>query len=156
MEAKKYLLYISLILLGFVIESCHKDEDPSPTDLRKTELSATWEVGIDGSIILDDNNVTSYFSDFALTVNSDFSYSTVGLNTPNPWVSEGSWEFATDTDGNVDLNKIVRDDGLIITIDNLSDTDMQLSFIHDATVHLTGRISNVTGQYTFQLKKATN
>ena len=153
METKKYILYITLILIGLVVESCKKDEDPSPVDLRKNELSATWEVGIDGSVILDNNNVTSYFSDFALTVNTDFSYSTVGLTTPNPWVLEGSWEFASDTDGNVDLNKIVRDDGLIVTIGNLSDYDLQLSFIHDASVHLTGRISNVTGQYTFQLKK---
>ena len=129
---------IFLALLTF-LSACKKD-DPNPTTLRIKELTSVWNVS---SVINDDVDVTSQFSGFKLTIN-DRTYSTI--NGGNPWPASGTYEI-----NSTDLNTILRSDGTAVTIDEITATTLILSFNFSSLVG--GRLSGVTGNFTFSLNK---
>ena len=152
---KTYKIILTVIGLAFLLwfQACKKNDEPSAEDIQLEMLSATWKVGSEGSVLLDDSEVTEYFTDFSLTVNTDYTYVTTGAGTPNPWPSSGDWSFVQNSDGTLNLNKVVRDDGLLIAVELLTETKLKLSFFHDETIHFTGRSSSVSGEYVFHLNR---
>lgn len=152
MKNFKLILLVSALISMFWFEAC-KDKAISPEAQQANLLSSTWYIGNEGTVRINGNDVTSYFSDFQLTIISDKSYSTMGSNTPSPWPTAGTWEFVQNSDGNMILNKIIRNDGLVMVIEELTETSLTLSFVHDELVHESGRNESVTGEYLFVLKK---
>ncbi|MTI40896.1 hypothetical protein [Fulvivirga lutimaris] len=152
---KIFKLTISIIGIGFIIwfQSCKQNEDPSTQEILTNKISTSWTVGNNGSVMLDDNDVTSYFSDFNLTIFSDNTFTTTGNISPSPWPLNGTWNYVKSSDGVVDLNKLVRDDGLIMTIELQNDSSLIISFMHDEAIHNTSRIQAITGEYVFNLLK---
>lgn len=145
------ILVIPLMIILLSTSGCKKDDDPSPAEVQTTALSSTWVIGSSGFVTLDGSDVTSYFSQFELDILADYSYSTIGGNKPNPWPASGKWSFLENSDGSLNLNKLVRDDGLEITIEELTSSTLRISFIHNESVHQSGRTDGVSGLYVFSL-----
>lgn len=152
MKYYKLTLLISALVSMLWFEACKDKNSPSPEAQQSGLLSKTWQVGSDGLVTLDGNDVTSYFSSFQLTIVSDMSYTTTGGNSPSPWPVSGTWGFVQNTDGSINLNQIVRNDGLVVVIEELTETRLRLSFIHDELVHDNGRSEAVSGEYVFSLE----
>ncbi|MEQ8359534.1 MAG: hypothetical protein RH860_08605 [Cytophagales bacterium] len=127
------------VAFAIAIASC-KNDDPNPLDQRINELKATWKLG---SVKNDNADVTGQYAGFTLTIEGT-SYSTVSGG--NPWPESGTYEINSS-----DLNKIIRSDGTIITIDEITPTVLVLSFNYTSLSG--GRTKGVTGDFTFSLIK---
>lgn len=106
------------------------------------KLAKTWGLG---TIRYDDEDITSQFDGFALTITKDKKYTTTGkmgnYDHP-PFEASGSWDFADE-----DLNLINRDDGVNIRI-QVTDNTLALTFTITET---NGRVSGLGGEYRFDL-----
>ncbi len=140
----KTIFFISLLPI-LILCGCKKDS-PSPEQKRINELTASWIVS---SVENDGTDVTSEFAGFTLTVTGEKTYSTV--NGGNPWPASGTFDFV---EGNLDL--IIRDDDVEVTIDAVSETTLSLSFRKTNIGNQAAGIQGVTGQFTFNLTRKTN
>jgi len=157
-----------VILCLTLIVGCKKKKDPAPnnpeTGLTPEEqarvelLSKTWSFDSKfGAITLDGNDIGSEFTGFSLTVKKDFSYSVAnGSSTFKVWPTTGTWKFATNSDNTFDINRILRSDGVEISISLINTTDIILSFNYtNAGVLIKNNESNkvigIEGQYIFSL-----
>lgn len=138
-RAFKITVFAGLFCLAAVFNSCKKD-DPDPLAQRINELTASWKLG---SVKNDNADVTSQYTGFTLSVSGNNYITTKG---GNPWPESGSYEIRKD-----DLSKIIRSDGVTITIDEITTSTLVLSFNYS---NLTGgRTKGVTGNFTFSLIK---
>ncbi len=137
----KYSLMV-LILLGMMacLSSCGKDDGPNATTVQLNKLSATWNIG---SVQNDGVNVTSQYTGFKLTIDEQ-NYTT--QNGGNPWPSSGTYEF----DG-TDLMSLIRSDNAEISIDEITDNSLILSFNFNSVSE--ARVDGITGDFTFSLTK---
>lgn len=141
----KSTLRISLtmaILLGMMVysSSCSKDDGPSAQSLQLQKLSATWKVS---QVTNDNQDVTNQYAGFILTVN-ELNYTT--QNGGNPWPTSGAYTFKEG-----DLNTLLRSDDVTITIDEITESTLLLAFNFNTVTG--GRLSGVTGDFTFSLIK---
>lgn len=140
------IVLIGVLLIIFNISGCKKKNDPTPKEQKISSLAFTWKAT---QVSLDGYDVSSYFNGFTLTISSDYTYSTTGGNSPNPWPTSGVWSFTKNTDGSLNLDKVMRDDGLEILIQEINNTSLELSFTHDASMHQSGRTEGISGVYNF-------
>lgn len=142
---KKYILLLSIIVF---FTNCGGDgaTDPAPVvdPLQATieGLAKTWasaQVTLDGATVSDDWSGVS----FSFTQNKSFSVT--GLSTENGliWPSSGTYSFP---DANKPL-KILRNDGIEITLKNLTETSVDVSFTIDGRTG--GKTLGLSGNYTF-------
>jgi len=119
---------------------------------RLEDLTGTWSVANNGSTSLDTDDRTADWANFSLTVNGTKTYSTTGSNDENVWPSTGSFDFAG-TDG-AGLDVINRSDGVTITIDVISPTNLDLSFTYVlAKPNKEGRVQSIEGDWEFKLTR---
>lgn len=133
---------LSIIFLSPLIFSCKKN-DPNPEEEKLKELAASWTLE---TVVNDGQDVTSQYTGFILSVEGTKTYSTI--NGGNPWPAQGTFDFVNQ---NFDLFR--RDDGINVTIANLTPTDLSLTF-NITTVRGTANGSEgITGAFTFNLTK---
>ena len=150
----KYLKSLAIIgfLAGFVFTmGCKKDDDsgPTPEELRLEELAHTWTIS---SATLDGDDRTANWANFTLTATTSKTYSTTGSSDDNVWPSSGTWEFAG-TEG-AGLDVLNRSDGVTINIDNISDTNLDLSFTYVlASANKDARVQSIEGDWVFRLTR---
>ncbi|MTI20338.1 hypothetical protein E1176_04825 [Fulvivirga sp. RKSG066] len=142
----KILYILSFVCLAavLVMSSCSDDDSsqPSPTAEQKVALMNDGTAWVVESVIKDDFDVTSQYTDFRLVL-GDFTYA-VENSVGNAWPkAEGTWTFAND-EGTV----IVREDGVNMNV-MLTDTTLQLTFTANSK---SGRVHSVEGEYVFNLK----
>ena len=130
---------IIIILLLIFIESCGNSESPSAESVRINALAASWNVN---SITNDNQNVSALYSGFSLSIDG-LNFSTT--HGGNAWPSSGSFSFE-----NNNLDELLRSDGTVISIDEISSTKLILSF---NTPELNGRNTGITGGFIFTLSK---
>jgi len=131
MKSIKYLLSLSLLVYIFTIVSCGEKtpDGPTPEEAKITELSKTWNVGtIANSVTFDGVDRTDDYAGFTLTITSSKSFTATDGFSP-VWPASGDWDFAGTAD-TPDLNTIIRSDDVEITIANVSETALQLSFTY--------------------------
>lgn len=138
-KAFKITVFAGFFCLVTVFTSCKKD-DPDPLAQRINELTASWKLG---SVKNDNTDVTSQYTGFTLSVTGNNYATTKG---GNPWPESGSYEIKKD-----DLSKIIRSDGVVVTIDELTGSTLVLSFTYSSLTG--GRTKGVTGNFTFSLIK---
>ncbi|MFM9837453.1 MAG: hypothetical protein ACKVOQ_04270 [Cyclobacteriaceae bacterium] len=127
----------SAIAALMLCAGCKKSStDPQPDLLTKK----TWTVS---SVVVDGVDKTSLFANMTLNF-SDKTYTTT--NGGGAWLASGTWTYATSS-----TTVITRNDGLQITIDELTETKLKLSFDWAKTT-FGGRIQSVGGKnvFTFQ------
>ena len=137
------ILYLAMCCLCTALACGGGDDGPSLEELRIQELTASWAVN---TVINDNQNVTDQFSGFTLTVTSELTFSTT--NGGNAWPAQGTFEFPTD-----DLDFILRDDNINMSIGSISETTLSLIFqINDVRGTASGT-EGITGQFIFNLNK---
>jgi hypothetical protein len=149
MKTKYITTVLSIIVLSAItiISGCSSDngEDPTPLDEQLALLeneSKSW-VSAGGSIIKDGFNVSDQFSGFKLTI-TGFNYTSEN-SLSGVWASSGTWDFQ---DGS--LITLDRNDVVVVTIGNISSTQLVLSFTDSNGTG--GRYSSISGDYVFTLK----
>jgi hypothetical protein len=134
---------LALLLIGSLCTSCGGDDGPTPLEERLRALTARWSVT---SVSNDGTDVSSRFTGFTLTVSGDQRYTTT--NGGNPWPAQGTFEVLTD---NLDLFR--RDDNVDISIVNITETNLTLSFNMSSVRGTASGVDGITGSFTFNLTK---
>ena len=129
-----------VLLIVTTLAGCKKDEGVDLQEQRIDELSATWQVN---NVINDATDVTDQFTGFTLTIEA-LTFTT--QNGGNAWPSSGNYSFASGT-----VDKIIRNDGVEVAIDEITDTSLVLSFQVSSLPG--GRAAGITGNFTFSLTK---
>jgi hypothetical protein len=139
----------TVILLGMCLsgllfmQSCKKDSPQPETERVKALLkSNTWKMQ---SVQVDNVDKTSVYAGFTLSF-TDVNYSTT--NGGGLWPATGTWTFVDDTG-----KKIKRNDNLEITLVEVTETSLKLSFNWSKTTLGPGRTSSVAGNHTFNMVK---
>ena len=134
--------------LSFVILLSHcggsKSNDPAPvtepqsvTSLMKT---GTWKIH---SVSVDGTDQSALFKNFTLSF-TDANFSSV--NGSAVWPASGTWKFVSDQ-----ATSFTRDDGLVVTIQNVSSTSLIISLVWTKTTLGPGRIESVKGTTVFTM-----
>ncbi|MDH5399568.1 MAG: hypothetical protein OEX02_15570 [Cyclobacteriaceae bacterium] len=149
MDKLSGLVVIGILAVLVATNGCKPKptDEPTPEEAQTTKLSRSWtanKVTFNGT-----EDRSADWSGFTLTVAADGKYSTSNAFSPGPWPASGTWAFAADGSA-VNINKVVRDDGLEISI-SVSDTDLTLTFIFNDAVNNGGRVDAVNGEYVFEM-----
>ena len=135
-----------MTLSGMLLLShCGKKSDPTPavtepqrvTSLLKT---GTWKVQ---SVSVDGTDQSALFKNFTLSF-TDAGFATV--NGTAVWPASGTWKFVSDQ-----TTSFTRDDGLVVTIQNVSSTQLIISLVWTKTTLGPGRVGSVKGTTVFTL-----
>jgi len=137
---------VKIIILVFVllkISGCGKEEIFTPNDKTEELLMAqAWEL----TEVRIDGVVSDLYAGLTLSFGSK-TYTTT--NGGKVWPASGQWEFIGEKG-----DKILRDDGLQITIISANASQLVLSFTLNSTVYDGGRTGSLKGlhQMTFKRK----
>ncbi len=126
-----------IMLLTF----CSKEDDPLQTEKDRvmTLLQAhTWKIK---SVTVDNTDETNFFQDMTMTF-ADGSYNTT--NGGVVWSANGNFTFVDDS-----AKSFVREDGIVVTIDNITEDSLTLSFNWTKTTLAGGRASSIAGKTSF-------
>lgn len=128
-----------LLLLSAV--ACKKDKDPKPSAAELTTqqlISSAWTLA---NLTVDGVDQTNMFADITLSFTTSNFITTNG----NPvWPSSGTWAFTDNT-----ATEILRSDGVTLTIEGISETKLELSFMWNDTSFAEGREGSIEGQHIF-------
>ncbi len=137
---------IAIIIIAILLTHCggSKSNDPAPvtepqrvTSLLKT---GTWKVQ---SVTVDGTDQSALFKGFTLSF-TDAGFASV--NGSAVWPSSGTWKFVSDQ-----ATSFTRDDGLVVTIQTVSSTQLIISLVWTKTTLGPGRVTSVKGTTVFTL-----
>lgn len=144
MNNKTYIIGFFTI---FLLWGC-KSESPTAEEEQINLLSRGWKAQTGVFATLDGDDVSINFSGFLLQFHNTKTFTSSNGNDP-VWPGSGSWDF--EINGNdKNLSKLVRDDGVVMTIHSLTATSLKISFIHQGA-DAGGRIKGVDGEFAFDL-----
>ena len=132
------------VLMGVIVSSCGEDPPPVKTEaqLQTEKLVGTWVLDAGTNVVtLDGNDVSADWTSFTLTL-GDKTYQTTNAAFAEVWPASGTWAYGAD------VSKMVRDDGVEISIAVTEDTSLQMQFDYtDAG----GRLNGIAGNWIFKL-----
>lgn len=144
-----------LLLSILIIPGCKKDPvEPPPTEAEKrldilVAGNGTWTPPGSGAVMLGEGanaiDITELFVNFTITF-TETGYTTTG--TTPVWARSGTWEFTSD-----DGTSFEREDGLEVTIIEITETSLKLSLEWDETIYEEGRQAAYAGKHTFTFGK---
>ncbi len=156
----------SLNLLTFIllfgglafITACGGDPPPEPTaeEKRLEELagtsSTTWALATGTAVTLDGADRTDDWQNFELTFTVSKSYSTTSSFEESVWPAAGTWDFSGTEGAGLDI--IIRSDQQNINIDNISTSNLTLSFDKVlAKANQNERVTSIEGNWVFKFVK---
>ena len=122
--------------------------DPTPAVVSKQDevkaklTSPTWKMQ---SVTVDGADKTTLYKDLTLKFTASGFTSTNGGAI---WPATGTWSFTT-----ADATAVKRDDGLVVTLQEVTDTSLKLALTWTKTTLGSGRIESVSGQHVFSFGK---
>ena len=140
MKSNSIIFSVTLTLFIFVISGCKPGAEPTATAAMLQKIMAkTWVIKTE---TVDGTDETSLFSGMTLNFTAT-SYTTT--NGGVMWPSNGTWQFTDET-----ATAIKRNDGLMISIDEATETSLSLSFTWATTTFgQGGRVESVAGKHVF-------
>lgn len=140
------VLSVIILLSMSIISGCSKDDggSPSPIDVQLMLLenqSKSWVLA-GGTVIKDDFDVSDQFTGFKLTI-TGFNYTSEN-SLSGVWADQGTWSFKDNQ-----ITAMERNDDIIVTINNISSSQLVLSFTDPNGTG--GRYSSIPGDYVFTL-----
>lgn len=148
-DIQKYLVVFKVMMLvvavGFLltISSCKKD-DPTAEEIFRKKIALAWKSSAVG-VQFNSKDVNGVFKDFTITFTESQTYTTTVGNTP-VWPASGKFTLkATSSSTGFSL---VRDDGVEVTVDQLTEAKLVLKFPY---VGKSSRVGSVSGGYVFDL-----
>lgn len=153
---KKILSIFCLLALSVGFMYCGSDDDPKtqePTEKEKvTELlvagGQSWQPSSSSRITVEGVDVTDeYFEGFSIKFGTN-TFTTTG--TTPVWLRSDTWEFTDDN-----ATAFIRgQDEKVVTITNISESELNLTLEWDSTTYAEGgRIRSTPGTYVFTLSK---
>ncbi len=129
-----------LVAFSILFLAACKSDDPQPEPVRILELltANTWTVE---AVTVDEMDQTNLFTGLTLSF-TNTTYSTT--NGGAVWPASGTWEFA-----DASAKTIVRDDGLQITISEVTSTSLRLALTWSTSTLGSGRTASVPGDHEF-------
>ena len=133
-----------LLIAGFtLLAGCKKDDQKPETERILDLLSAgVWQVEY---VLVNETDQTTSFTGLTLSFTAT-NYATT--NGGVVWPSAGSWTFVDNT-----AKKILRNDGLEITIIEINQESLKLSLNNPTTTIGTGRVTGTAGEHEFGFTK---
>ena len=126
--------------------ACGGDEsDPTAQELAFERLSGSWDMSQGGLIIIDGNDATANFIGFGL------SFTDGGYNTTNAgelFSATGTWSWADE-----EAQMISLDDGKLVTIQSLTETELVFNFQFSGTGGEANHADGIAGGYTITVNK---
>ena len=122
--------------------------DPAPAVASKQDevkaklTSPTWKMQ---SVTVDGTDKTSIYKDLSLKFSASGFTSTNGGAV---WPASGTWTFTS-----AEATAIKRDDGLVVTLQEVTDTSLKLALTWSKTTLGPGRVESVSGQNVFSFGK---
>lgn len=138
MKYSDVIKVIGLVILLVNLSRCGSSDEEQLTPNQKAEallISRSWSltnVSIDGA----DSNL---YSGLTLTFKPG-NFSSTKSN--KVWPASGTWNFVGETG-----NKIVRNDGVEITIESLSATQFIITFTWNSTTYESRRVNSLKGNH---------
>jgi hypothetical protein len=137
-----HLIYSCALLL--VVSACSKDEaGPTAEEKFLADLEGTWQVS---DVTLDNEDVSEEFDGMAVSFSEEQTF-TVTNPVGNIWPATGLFELQETTG---DLFDLMRDDEVVMSVDELTDNSLVISFEFDSAP---GRLKGLAGEYTFTFTK---
>ena len=134
----KYLFSLIIGASMLTIVNCGSDNELSPVEVNTNFLIAhNWKLS---SLKVDNTDQTSLYPN--LTINFSPSGYTSTQGEP-VWPASGTWTF--DANGLV----ITRSDGVLITIQSISSSQMVFSLSWDKATFSGGRAYSISGNHVF-------
>ena len=134
------LIFACLLLLIATGLGCRKKGGVDPLQVRLAELQGTWTVE---RVVNDNQNVTSLYALFSLTIDGDLFQTGSGGNA---WPASGSFTINRN-----DIDTIIRNDGVEVSIEEINANRLQLSFDKP---NVSSREQGITGNFIFNLIKS--
>jgi len=155
MKSTKYFAVL-IIVAGSFFAGCKKDDPVVPTEEEiQTELlagasSKDWKLASGTAVSLDGDDRSTDWSAFELTVTTSKGYSTASSFDDNVWPAAGVWDYqGTSGSG---LAVMVRSDGISMNIDNISESNLTLSFDYLlAKPQKNGKVVSIEGNWIFKM-----
>jgi hypothetical protein len=146
MKTFNILVILSLLMGITLFSSCDSSEDqPGPQDVYLQKLSSSWKVE---SVKVDGVSITDPFVNMILTFKSEMTYSVTNAVDPI-WPSSGTFTLV---EGTGELFNIKRSDEVLLTVRELSETRLVMSFPYTSSID-GGRSKSVSGQFEFVMTK---
>jgi hypothetical protein len=146
MKSYKILLSIVAMSATAFFAACDKDsEGPNEEQRFLKKLAGEWTLTT-GHVSVDGVEVSGSFAGMAIIFTPSKNYS-VTNGIPPIWPTSGS--FTLQPKGNSSFD-ILRDDGVLISISNLADQTVTLSFTY---TFAGGRRKSISGDYEFVMNK---
>lgn len=141
-SAKALISLCFFAALMFLL-SCGGDDGPTPNETAGQQLTAGgWRIQ---NVTVDNTDRTALFTNFTLTFTAT-SYTTT--NGGLVWPTSGTWTFTDETG-----QKVRRNDGVEITILEISATTLRLQLQWAKGALGSGRTSSVAGNHVFTFSK---
>ena len=146
MKNLKISILISVLMCMVIcLQSCN-DDDPSDKEVTESLLqSKSWKAS---SVVVPDNTATDSDDWLSFIV----SFNATMMNTSgHPAGAEGVWpsgSYAVSDDG----KSITRQDGAVVTITNISETNFTATFAVPKGTEINGRVAALDGEYIFNME----
>lgn len=147
MTKNTFFRILTVCVLGsiLVLSACKSD---SPATLSKQDdvkaklTSGAWKVS---TVTVDNVDKTTTYQNLAITfTNTGFSSTNGGVI----WPATGTWTF-----NSTDATAITRNDGLVVTLTEVTSTSLKLGLNWTKTTLGGGRVESVSGQHVFTFTK---
>ena len=146
-NALAYLLLAIVTLTGLFASCKSSSGDPAPVVSKEDEVSAlltsaTWKMS---SVTVDGTDKTSIYKDLKLT------FTSAGFTSVNGgavWPASGTWDFTS-----AEATSIKRNDGVEVTLQEVTNTGLKLALTWSKNTLGPGRIESVSGQHVFSFGK---
>jgi hypothetical protein len=140
----KYALAVVPMILTLILVNFSSCEDEPTAQEKTTDLltTSTWKMQ---SVTVDGTDQTNVYKGLGLTFTPTSFTSTNGGVV---WPASSGWTF---TDGGA--TAIKRDDGLEITLQEITESSLKMALIWSKTTVGPGRINSVSGQHIFSFGK---
>jgi hypothetical protein len=153
MQLKNKIIVLFILTAMLLLSACSSDETMSAQEKQLKKLSATWVVT---SASMDGTDYSAEYADFELTLSgstnsSVYAYGVLGRPEISPWSSGGTWVFGTDV-----KSTLTRDSGADDATEiaySVTDDQLTLSFSFAGEGYHSGRISSVSGNWTYTFSK---
>jgi len=130
---------IGLLLFVSLASGCSTKEDPPPSTISLL-TSGVWTIN---KVTIDGIDQTSMFSSMTLVFTTNTYTTTKGGLV---WPANGTFQLN-------DNDEIIRNDAAVISIDELSETQLGLSLTWSKNALGSGRINSISGKHTFLFKR---
>ncbi len=149
MKTKYYsVIPFVFVMIAFVVIStlsgCVTDE---PTISKEEEvtaklISSSWNVS---SVLVDGVDKSSIYPNLKLSFTSTGFTS---LNGGVVWPASGTWIFSSP-----EATAILRNDGMVVTIQDVTESSLKLALTWGKTTIGPGRVGSLSGQHVFSFGK---